>query len=414
MLAAEPPLYEYQVGGSLPVGSPSYISRQCDDELYHALQEGEFCYVFNSRQMGKSSLRVRTTRRLQDAGIRTGVIDMTMCVSSQQTTPEQWYASILQELASSFRLNINLRNWWRARTHLSPLRRLNDFLSEVLLTAINQRIVIFIEEIDSILELNFPINDLFALIWECYNKRVAEPAYRRLSFTLLGVVIPRDLIADETCTPFKIGRAIELRGFRLAEALPLLPGLQAKVSRPEAILCHILEWTNGQPFLTQKLCKLILDACTNGMTPTGCIPPGKEGFWVEYLIRSQIANHWELQDEPEHLTTIAHRLLNNKQRAGRLVELYQQVLQSTPVTRKQGNWAAEWVEEVEEERRDKGRGMRVNESREQIELLLSGLVIEEQGFLKVRNRIYEAVFNLEWVDQQLKILRHPYNVDFTA
>ena len=59
---------KYQIGGSLKQDAPSYIERKADSQLYEALLKGEFCYVFNSRQMGKSSLLVKTRARLQEDG----------------------------------------------------------------------------------------------------------------------------------------------------------------------------------------------------------------------------------------------------------------------------------------------------------------------------------------------------------
>ncbi|MBW4618463.1 MAG: AAA-like domain-containing protein [Cyanosarcina radialis HA8281-LM2] len=382
----------YQVGGSLPFSAPSYVKRQADDELFAALQRGEFCYVLNARQMGKSSLRVQTMHRLQAKGIRSAVIDLTT-IGSQQITPEQWYASVLQNIVSSFQLQVDLRAWWRDRAHLSLIKRFSNFLAEVLLTEIDRPIVIFVDEIDSVLELDFPLDDFFALIRACYNQRSDIAIYRRLTFTLLGVTTPGDLIADKSRTPFNIGRKIDLPGFRLAEALPLMVGLQGKVNRPDAIVGQILEWTDGQPFLTQKLCQLVLDACADGI-----ISEGREAIWIENLVQSRIVRHWELQDRPEHLKTIAHRLLYKEERAGRLLGLYQQVLEST--------------EGAKGQTPHKHSPIAVDESRDQIELLLSGLAVKDRGYLKVSNRIYQHIFTRQWVDRQLSNLR-PYATNLT-
>ena len=67
----------YQIGGSLDYKAPTYIERQADGELHRALLAGEFCYVFTSRQMGKSSLMVRSWHQLQEEGHRCAVVDVT-------------------------------------------------------------------------------------------------------------------------------------------------------------------------------------------------------------------------------------------------------------------------------------------------------------------------------------------------
>jgi WD40 repeat protein/DNA-binding response OmpR family regulator len=399
------PSYEYQVGGSLPPGAPSYVKRQADEDLYQALLQGEFCYVLNSRQMGKSSLRIKTMHRLQEVGIRCGTIDLT-AIGTQQVTLEQWYASVIGYLVNSFQLKFNLRSWWRGteaervrrsrtqgsdysvlRTHLSPVSRLSEFLEQVLLVEIQENIVIFIDEIDSVLGLEFPIEDFFALIRACYNRRAEHPEYKRLTFALFGVALPTALMADTSRTPFNIGRAIQLTGFTQHEAIALVSGLHGIVSHAEAVIQHILHWTGGQPFLTQKLCKLAQSTCQKHREQhlTSCV--GEESLWVERLVRTHIIDNWEAQDEPEHLKTIRNRLLKNEQRAGRILGLYRQVLQNQDVF--------------------------VSDSQEQVELLLSGLLVKRNGLLKVHNQIYQTIFNLEWVDKQLERLR-PYAEMFGA
>jgi hypothetical protein len=234
-----------------------------------------------------------------------------------------------------------------------------------------------------------------------------------LGFALFGVASPSDLIADKRRTPFNLGKAIELQGFGLHEATPLLLGLEEVVSQPQAILQEVISWTGGQPFLTQKLCDLITEVAFETTAGMITLPPGTEALWVEQLVRSQIIQNWQSQDEPEHLRTIRDRLLFDEQQAGRLLGIYQQVLQAEEAGEPGSTGEKFFPVPLYPCAPVPLHSVPTDDSREQTQLLLSGLVERHNGSLKIKNPIYRNVFNAQWVLRQLDNLR-PYSQTFNA
>ena len=373
---------KYYVGGGLPPESQTYVKRLADEQLYTKLKAGEYCYVLNSRQMGKSSLCIRAAQRLRDEdNVACTTVDLSM-KGSKGITQDQWYYGFIRNLVKDFGLldKFDLQKWWGSDSVLSPVDKFGEFIDTVLLKLIDGQIIIFVDEVDYVLGLDFA-GDFFALIRSCFSLRPSKPDYRRLTFALLGVADPSDLIRDKSKTPFNIASAIPLDGFTYSEAMPLAVGLKDKAAQPEEALRVVLDWSGGQPFLTQKICKLIAESHT-------IIESGAERERIAILIQEHILDNWEAKDNPRHLRVISDRILMSAQkRTVQMLGMYQQIL-------RQG-------------------GIQANNTPEQMELRLSGLVVEKKGKLVVYNRIYASVFDQHWVEQAFASLR-PYDESLSA
>jgi WD40 repeat protein len=364
----------YVTGGTLRRDAPSYVPRQADRDLHDALAQGRFCYVLTSRQVGKSSLMVRTATRLREEGAAVAVLDLTEI--GQNLTAEQWYNGLLNVIGEELGLEDELEEFWLAESRLGPLQRWLRAIREVVLVERTGRVVIFIDEIDATRSLPFQADEFFAGIRELYNRRTRDRELERLAFCLVGVATPSDLIQDPMMTPFNVGHRVELTDFTEDEAEPLAKGLGRDERLGRALLGRVLYWTGGHPYLTQRLCLAVSeDGKVRG--------PGGVDRVCERLFLSA-----EARDRDDNLLSVRDRLLRSGVDLAGLLDLYTRVRAHERI--------------------------RHDETSPLVSVLqLSGITRVAEGYLYVRNRIYYRVFDRKWVrahmpDAELRRQRAAY------
>jgi AAA-like domain len=144
----------YQVGGAIAGNAPSYGQRQADDELLTHAAVGDFCYVLTPRQMGKSSLIARTAAQLRKKRIRSVVLNL-QGRTERDMAAEMFYAGLLDACIRQLKLSIDLTRWWQEHGLLSAVQRFMNFITDEVLARVSKRLVIFIDEIDILLNWKF-------------------------------------------------------------------------------------------------------------------------------------------------------------------------------------------------------------------------------------------------------------------
>ena len=227
-----------------------------------------------------------------------------------------------------------------------------------------------------IISLRFT-DDFFIAIRYFYTARAQTPTFNRLSFVLLGAAMPGDLIKDSQRTPFNIGSRLDLEDFTLQEALPLAKGLNLPDSKASQVLEWVLYWTGGHPYLTQRLCQVLVE----------------ESEKVQRLTERSFNWSWNSVKQ-----VVRRTFLEGGDRSNRNLQFVSQRL-LTPSTK------TVTKEDLLHTYRDVWKGKRIKDDEQSLvksHLKLSGIVKQASDrTLALRNEIYRCVFDQRWIKANL-------------
>ena len=358
----------FNVGAPLHAVRPGYVRRPADDLLFDTVVAGHYAHVIAPDRTGKTSLVASISARLQNNGFKVAVLDLAQ-ISERDggTDAGRWYYSIAYRLSRQLRLKTDLQMWWQDHSILSNRQRLVEFYVQVILKNIQEHVVILVDGVEFVADLPFS-EHLLASIRAAHNSRIAEPEFNRLGFVLIGECDPHSLVTDNQLSPFAVSREIRLQDFTREDLEIFAAELNLPLEQTEPALDRVFFWTNGQPYLSQKLCRAI--ARENVSDDVGDA--------IDRLALQQLAGRSVISSE-RHLSHLQRAVLNDKNDYEALLTLYGQIRKGITVPCD-------------------------GDSALHRKLLAIGLVVaNDAGDFVIRNRIYETVFTARWANENLPL-----------
>ncbi|MCH8060368.1 MAG: AAA-like domain-containing protein [Proteobacteria bacterium] len=356
----------FSVGVSLHAVRAGYVRRGADNLLYETVVSGRYAHVIAPDRSGKSSLTAATAARLENNGFKVAILDLEQIgVRDAASDAGRWYYSVAYRLLRQLRIRVDLQTWWQDKSILGNRQRLVEFYAEIILQNVQERIVVFVDEIQCIGNLPFA-DQLLESIRAAHNARATDPEFARLTFVLLGECDPLSLIDEPEQSPFNITQPVSLADFSRDDLNLFATELNLSPQDATVALDRIYHWTAGQPYLSQKLARSISRENIHGDIAGN----------IDRIVANQLSGRAALHSEP-HMSHIHRELVNDDGRRESLLNLFGRIRMGGTVATDLG-------------------------SPIQRRLIAVGLiVIDEDATLKIRNRIYESVFTARWANENL-------------
>lgn len=243
--------HSFVTGGPVPPDSPAYIERDADEKVRRHLLRMEYITLIEPRQQGKTSL----IHRLAQTWGPGHIFAYANAMRLDKTDEAAWYASLCRTLLHKMHF-IPQADRPHPPHNGSAWGEFMAYLAEQA-EAAECNLVIALDELGDVW-MDWRIG-FFSNIRAIFDERPNEPRFQHLTFMLAGTYNPRALMSDPRTSPFNVAQRVPLPDFTPAQTGRLVTHLGLPAEDAAAVAQRIHHWTDGQPYLTQRLCRTLAE-----------------------------------------------------------------------------------------------------------------------------------------------------------
>lgn len=233
-----------------------YVTREADGVAREKIREsGATITIKAPRQMGKSSLLVRTAAEASRAGKRVAMLDFQFLDKVSLKNADVFFRQFCSWISYVLEIEDKVEEFWKIPIGNS-FRCTRYVERHVLKELKGESLVLAMDEVDSVLNADFYI-DFFSMLrgWHGARGDDQPTVWNRLDLALVISTEPYQLIDMPFQSPFNVGEVLELGDFT-PEQVKDLNKRHAYPFNPEEVQM-LVELLHGHPYLTRRALYLV-------------------------------------------------------------------------------------------------------------------------------------------------------------
>jgi hypothetical protein len=295
----------FHTQGPLPPDAAQlYVVRKADEQLERLINKRDYAALIGPRLSGKSSMLMRQWARLRESPL---YVPVYLSFGQLRNLPESdWYGQVHLQIA-------------RQTNGLLPVPRdpaphalaLQEEIVMALEGPLNGKVlVVLLDQIEATPDA--VSTGFFATLREMFVNRAMRPALRNAVFVLAGRFIPDELIKDPAISPFRVTEIIYVEDASLEGITQLVSWLgNDKRQLSSDVPARIFEWTEGDLYLTHKLCAgLARDVAEGAILLADVDRAARRHLYEDEIFRKMWAR---ILSEPEALDLVVTLLEHREQ-----------------------------------------------------------------------------------------------------